>query len=129
MLNEKTAAVIMICKNRFSEDTAKLVEQYQLDTVEAIRWWIASYTGMPLIYSEQRYVKNYLRDAIIDLINNCKNPGLIFTRVFELIDRGYDETHAYISTLRGVQVRESEDVYVNGFSEELIKPVEFFKEV
>lgn len=129
MLNEKTAAVIMICKNRFSEATAKLVKQHHLDTVEAIRWWVASYTGMPLQYSEYQYVKSYLRDAIIDVINNSKNPGAIFLRVFELIDRGYDETHAYISTLRGIQVRESEDVYINGFSEELTQPVEFFSEV
>ena len=129
MLNEKSAAVIMICKNRFSDDTQKLVEEFNLDTIEAIRWWVASYTGMPLIYSEQQYVKHYLRDTIIDVINNHKNPGYIFTRVFELIDRGYDEVHAYISTLRSIQVRESADVYVNGFSEELIKPVQFTKEV
>lgn len=129
MLNEKSAAIIMICKNRFSEDTAKLVEQYQLDTIEAIRWWVASYTGMPLIYSEHRYVKEYLRDAIIDVINNCKNPGMIFTRVFELIDRGYDELHSYISVLKMLQVRESTYIFVNGFTEELIQPVEFYKEV
>lgn len=129
MLNEKSAAIIMICKNRFSDDTQKLIEEFNLDTVEAIRWWVASYTGMPLIYSEHQYVKHYLRDAIIDVINNHKNPGMIFTRVFELIDKGYDELHSYISVLKMLQVRESSDTFINGFTEELIRPVEFYKEV
>lgn len=129
MLNEKTAAIVMICKNRFSDETSKLVETFELDTIESIRWWIASYTGMPLLYAEVRYVKDYLRDAIIDVLNNSSNPGMVFTRVFALIDKGYDEAHAYISVLRSLKVRESETEYVNGFSEALITPVTFYKEI
>lgn len=129
MLDEKNAAVILICKNRLDDASYEFAKRLNLNTFECIRYWIANYTGLAANDVGDKYVKDYLRDAVLDYIKNTSNPGGFITNIFQLLDKGYSEVEAYISSLRMVRVRDSATEYVNGFNEELIKPVSFMLEV
>lgn len=123
MLQDKTAAIIMLCKGNITEESKILIEKWELDTDGIIRLYLSNYAGVPVSYIEVDQAKFALRDAVIDVIQNMKNSSLLLHRIFDFLDRGYDELHALATALRLIQVKADKDTYINGFSEELTKPV------
>lgn len=125
ILNERTAAVIMLCKGNVTPSTAQKIEERNLDYLGCLAEYMAKYTGMPVCYISVGDVKNWLRDAVIDYVGCCSNPGAFITQIFDRIDHGYDEMHAYISALKMVKVREDEVTYINGFTQKSTVPISF----
>ena len=125
ILQDRTAAVIMICKGRVTPSTAQKIEERGLDCIACLSEYIAKYCGYPACYVTFADVKSWLRDAIIDYLSCCSNPGAFITQIFERVDRGYDEMHAYMSAFKMVKVREDEVTYINGFTQRSTDPVSF----
>ena len=126
-MKNTTSDVIMICKKHLTEKSLERVNEENLSTKDCIVYYISSYSGIPIEYVEPWMVREYLRNALLDYIDNALKPSSIMERFFELLDHDYDEVGAYISTLRllrvKTQVRNSFE-YINGFSEENTQPVD-----
>ena len=110
-----TAKIISICKrNYIGPEWLK-----DCDTVDALQLYVSFYTGNGLYHVTIADIKVFLREAVIDYISSSETQEktLFINNIYSCIDSGYDEVHAYISSLRRIRVRNEKHEYINGFSD------------
>lgn len=120
-----TARIIMIAKCHFDEETERDVMNYDLDTIDCVRWWISGYTSSALRDISDGDVKNYIREAFMDFVQHSKQAEGFMRNFYNKLDKGYDEMHAYMSAFRMVKVKDNKGEYMDGFTADNTRPVTF----
>ena len=116
-----TAKIISICKRNY--EGPEWLED--CDTIDAIQLYVSFYTGTGIHHITIQDAKAFLREAVMDFVSSkdTQDKTVFINNIYSCVDSGYDECHAYISSLRRIRVKDKNG-YINGFNEDNTRKVD-----